>query len=82
VLREFELVVENRRSQIVTELERLHGVQARGATELRKLVIDYLERVLDANPVDPAQCKSFRQRREDLWEKRYLKQTLGDDYYA
>lgn len=79
--REFKLGESLTRHDMVALLKKIHLYNSRQVSESRKLIIDYLERLLDNSTEFSETTKSNRQRLADLWEKRYLKSVLGDDYY-
>lgn len=83
IIRQFELHGVVSKPSLVEALETLHKANMTRISESRKLAIDYLERMIDRMNAQTAnQMKSARQKHLDLWEKKYLKEQLGDDYYA
>lgn len=56
----------------------MHQLNAHGVNELRVAAIEYLERML----LKFSPERSLSQRRHDLWERRFLKEALQEDYYA
>jgi hypothetical protein len=64
------------KEEMSTAIRDMHALNAMGPSAVRLSALEYLERMLLR--LDPN--RTTQQRRHDLWEKRYLKETLREDY--
>lgn len=70
------------RNDLLSWLEKAYAGNRVIITESRKMVIDYLERLLDTSEEYQEKVKTSRQKFEDMWERKYLKTLLQEDYYS
>lgn len=64
---------------MVSELESLRSRYPGPKSEHVLQAIGFLEYQIEVSRPDKEQVKSLRERRADVWEKRFLRATIGED---